>query len=67
LETLAESGRVVPEVADPAVRELVISSYRLIYQLDAEDVHILGVIHGARDLQALWHGQQGDRRRRTVP
>jgi plasmid stabilization system protein ParE len=30
LETLAERGRVVPEVGDPAVRELVISSYRLI-------------------------------------
>jgi toxin ParE1/3/4 len=54
LEEMAERGRVVPELEEPAVRELVIGSYRLIYEIDGADVSILGLIHGARDLAALW-------------
>jgi toxin ParE1/3/4 len=54
LEEMAERGRVVPELEEPAVRELVVGSYRLIYEIEGADVHILGLIHGARDLAALW-------------
>lgn len=50
LEEMAERGRVIPELEEPAVRELIVGSYRLIN--DAE-VNILGLIHGARDLATL--------------
>lgn len=54
LEELAERGRVVPELDDPKVRELLIGNYRLIYEVGEEMIHILALIHGARDLAALW-------------
>jgi len=40
------------------VRELIVGSYRLMYEIDGADVHILGLIHGARDLAALL-GKEG--------
>ncbi len=43
-------GRVVPELNDPEIRELIVGSYRLVYQVAADRVTILAVIHGARDL-----------------
>lgn len=58
LEELAERGRVVPELEEPTVRELIVGNYRLIYEIEGLDVHILALIHGARDLAALW-GKQG--------
>lgn len=54
LDELAERGRVVPELEEPAIRELVIGSYRLIFEVTEETVFILGLIHGARDFPALW-------------
>lgn len=54
LEEMAERGRVVPELDEPGVRELVVGSYRLIYEIGAEDVFVLGLIHGARDLPEIW-------------
>lgn len=61
LEEMAERGRVVPELDDPRVRELVVGSYRLIYEVGEETVYVLALIHGARDLAALW--QREDRAR----
>jgi len=54
LAYLAERGRVVPEFNDPIIRELFVRSYRLIYQVAEQAVYIVGFIHGARDLLALW-------------
>ncbi len=54
LSYLAERGRVVPELGDPTIRELFVKRYRLIYQVTEQTVHIIGFIHGARDLLALW-------------
>jgi toxin ParE1/3/4 len=51
---MAERGRVVPELDEPTVRELVVGSYRLIYEFGEETVHILALIHAARDLPAVW-------------
>lgn len=58
LEQMAERGRVVPELEEPAVRELIVGSYRLIYEIEGAGVNVLGLIHGARDLVALW-GKEG--------
>jgi toxin ParE1/3/4 len=44
-------GRRVPEAEEREdVRELIFQSYRVIYLIEAEQVHILTVIHGSRDL-----------------
>ncbi|MBI5460759.1 MAG: type II toxin-antitoxin system RelE/ParE family toxin [Gammaproteobacteria bacterium] len=44
-------GRRVPEAEDrDDVRELIFQSYRVIYLLETEQVYILAVIHGSRDL-----------------
>lgn len=61
LEELAERGRIVPELDDPGVRELLVGSYRLIYEASEESVHVLGLIHGARDLGALWDKESRSR------
>ncbi len=36
------------------MREVVVGSYRLIYEVDDDRVFILGLIHGSRDLAELW-------------
>ena len=59
---LAERGRVVPEFDDPSIRELFVRSYRLIYQVTERLVYIIGFVHGARNLRALW-----ERKGRGVP
>jgi toxin ParE1/3/4 len=46
-------GHIVPELADPNVRERFLYSYRLIYELTAEAIHILAVIHGKRLLESV--------------
>ena len=35
-------------------RELFVKRYRLIYQVTDQTADIIGFIHGARDLLALW-------------
>lgn len=49
LNTLPEIGRVVPELDDENIREILIYSYRLIYEIKKEAIEILAVVHGRRD------------------
>lgn len=49
LEPFPERGRVVPEIEDPNVREVFVYSYRLIYEIAADEIQVLAVIHGKRD------------------
>lgn len=58
LKSMAARGRVVPEVSNPAVRELFVRNYRLIYLVAENDVHIIAFVHGARDLWRWWDSQQ---------
>ncbi len=60
LKHLAQRGRMVPEWHDSSIRELIVGNYRLIYQLTEPMVAIIGVVHGARDLEAVW--KRGGRR-----
>lgn len=46
-------GRVVPELNNPEVRERFLYSYRLIYELIGDTIHILAVIHGKRLLESV--------------
>ena len=56
-ETLTEFpniGRMVPEISDQNVRELIVYSYRLIYEISAAGIEILAIIHGRRDFAPAW-------------
>lgn len=52
LERLPLSGRVVPELEDPGLREVIYGNYRIVYRASGmdQDIEILGVVHGARDM-----------------
>jgi plasmid stabilization system protein ParE len=45
---------VVPELGDPAVRELLLSRYRVVYEVFAERVAIVRIVHASRDFLAAW-------------
>jgi len=49
LAEFPESGRVVPELGDPAVREVIVGAYRTVYEVRSDGwVEVLTVFHGAR-------------------
>ncbi len=43
-----QSGRIVPEIGDRSIREIIQGNYRMIYRLHSEAAEILTVHHGAR-------------------
>ncbi len=47
-----ESGRIVPELEQTSIREKFVFSYRLIYQVNENEILILAVIHGKRLLES---------------
>lgn len=47
------AGRVVPELGDECVRERFLYSYRVIYEVHVEAVHVLPVLHGRRLLESI--------------
>ena len=51
LSRFPKIGRKVSEFDDENIRELVVYSYRVIYQVLSEQVLIAAVIHGKRTLQ----------------
>ena len=50
LLTSPKMGRIVPEVKNKNIRELIYHNYRIIYRLHNDEIQILSVIHGSRDL-----------------
>jgi toxin ParE1/3/4 len=53
-ETLTQhpkKGRVVPELLNPAIREIIYKGYRIIYQLTPDTVQVLSVFEGHRQLR----------------
>ena len=54
LTELTEIGRIVPEISDQNIRELIVYSYRLIYEMSGAGVEILAIIHGRRDFNSIW-------------
>ena len=47
-------GRKVPEQDDERYRELIYKSYRIIYKIEKNYVHIQTVLHGARNLKNIF-------------
>jgi len=52
LSIFQESGRIVPEINNPSIREIILGKYRLVYRIRSGDVQILTVHRGARELNA---------------
>jgi len=55
LAQFPEIGRVVPEIGDPGVREIIHGSYRIIYEVFHEPaaIYILRFWHAARGLPEI--------------
>jgi toxin ParE1/3/4 len=51
LNRFPDSGRQVPEFQDRTIRELLVYCYRVIYRVSEEEVLVLAVIHGKRDMR----------------
>ncbi len=49
LKFFPEIGRVVPEMGDPHIREIVVCSYRLLYEISRNKIEILALIHAKRN------------------
>ena len=49
LTKLPRLGRIVPEIENPNIRELIIYSYRLIYEISSKEIEILAITHGKQD------------------
>ena len=54
LRVSSERGRVVPELGQPDIRELLVRSYRLVYNVAPKQIYVLALIHGARDFTKAW-------------
>lgn len=53
LRNFPSMGRAVPEINDPAVREYLIYSYRLIYRVQGRQILIIAVAHGKQALNSF--------------
>ena len=51
LEVFPRSGRVVPEIGQEDIREILFGSYRIVYVVGEEEVNILTVFHASRPLR----------------
>lgn len=47
-------GRIVPELDINNLREIFVKQYRIVYQIEEEQIVVHGVVHMARDFNALW-------------
>jgi toxin ParE1/3/4 len=41
-------GRAVPELGVQHIKEIIVGSYRVIYRVRADEVHLVTIHHGAR-------------------
>ena len=48
LEAFPLSGRVVPELGEPTVREVIEAPYRIVYRVRPDVLEILTIVHSAR-------------------
>ena len=58
IASLPLSGRRVPEYDIDQIREALEGSYRIIYHIKSDQIDIIAVIHGAREV--LRSGEDGD-------
>lgn len=46
-------GRIVPELENENIRERFVYSYRLVYQIETDQILIVAVIHGRRSFESI--------------
>lgn len=51
LENFPYSGRLVPEISQDNIREIIFGSYRIVYLVNNEEVNILTIFHSSRQLK----------------
>jgi len=44
-------------IRNPQVRELLLSRYRVVYEILGDRIAIVRVIHASRDFVRTWHGK----------
>ncbi len=44
-------GRMVPDISNPALREIIVKNYRIVYRLKEEYIEVLTVFQGQRLLR----------------
>lgn len=52
LQPFPRSGRIVPEINQENIREIIFDSYRIVYLLRDETIFILTVFYGSRLLKS---------------
>ncbi len=50
LKDFPESGRMIPEVENQTLREIIVQGYRVMYRVETDRVLVLAVMHGSRDI-----------------
>ena len=53
-ETISQNpkiGRIVPEILNPEIREIIVKKYRIVYRIKKETIEILTVFEGHRLLR----------------
>jgi toxin ParE1/3/4 len=58
LESFPEKGRVVPELGEISIRELISYPYRIIYEIHHDWIAVLGIIHAKRDFMPAFEGRK---------
>ena len=56
LRDFPQSGRVVPELNEEQVREILILGFRIIYEIAGDEVRVLTVLHSRQDLESKLKG-----------
>jgi len=57
LQHFPRIGRMVPELQNSEIRELIVYSYRLVYKISSETIEILALIHGRQDFMSKYVGK----------
>ncbi|HFD11986.1 MAG TPA: type II toxin-antitoxin system RelE/ParE family toxin [Crenotrichaceae bacterium] len=52
LDDFPNRGKKVPELDDENIKEIPLYSYRIIYEINQQNISVLAVVHKRRDLMA---------------
>jgi plasmid stabilization system protein ParE len=60
LERFPRMGRIVPEIGDEAIREVLYRNYRIVYVVDRDDeeVEVLTIFHSSQQFGALGSAEE---------
>lgn len=51
LENFPKSGRVVPELNNNSIRELIQNNYRIIYKVTTQEIFIVSIHHSSKFME----------------